>query len=59
VLLCLLRSVERHGFKRVLIVNGHGGNIAALSAFLPDIVRRDRPRAPRHDLFRAGEGGPG
>ena len=39
VLLCLLRSVERHGFKRVLIVNGHGGNIAALSAFLPDIVR--------------------
>ena len=24
---------------RVLIVNGHGGNIAALSAFLPDIVR--------------------
>ena len=39
VLLCLLKSVERHGFKRVLIVNGHGGNIAALSAFLPDIVR--------------------
>jgi creatinine amidohydrolase len=39
VLLCLLRSVERHGFKRLLIVNGHGGNIAALSAFLPDIAR--------------------
>jgi len=39
VLLCLLKSVERHGFSRVLIVNGHGGNIAALSAFLPDIAR--------------------
>jgi creatinine amidohydrolase len=39
VLLCLLKSVERHGFRRVLIVNGHGGNIAALAAFLPDIAR--------------------
>jgi creatinine amidohydrolase len=39
VLLSLLRSIERHGFKRVLIVNGHGGNIAALAAFMPDLVR--------------------
>jgi creatinine amidohydrolase len=39
ILLCLLRSLERHGFKRVLIVNGHGGNIAALGAFLPDLAR--------------------
>ena len=39
VLLCLLKGLERHGFKRVLVVNGHGGNIAALSAFLPDIAR--------------------
>jgi creatinine amidohydrolase len=38
VLLCLLESVARHGFKRVLIVNGHGGNIAALAAFLPDFA---------------------
>lgn len=39
VLFCLLDSIARHGFERVLIVNGHGGNISALSAFLPDIAR--------------------
>lgn len=39
VLHSLLASIGRHGFKRVLIVNGHGGNIAALAAFLPDIAR--------------------
>ena len=39
VLLGFLKSIERHGFKRVFIVNGHGGNIAALNAFLPDFAR--------------------
>ena len=39
VLLCFLKSIERHGFKRVFIVNGHGGNIAALNAFLPEFAR--------------------
>jgi creatinine amidohydrolase len=39
VLLAFLRSIERHGFKRVLIINGHGGNIAALNAFLPEFAR--------------------
>ena len=39
VLGCLLNSLARHGFKRVLIVNGHGGNIAALASFLPDLAR--------------------
>jgi creatinine amidohydrolase len=34
-----LNSIKRHGFKRVFIVNGHGGNIAALNAFLPDFTR--------------------
>lgn len=38
VLASLLGSLQRHGFKRVLIVNGHGGNIAALAAFLPDLA---------------------
>jgi creatinine amidohydrolase len=42
VLLAFLRSVERHGFQRVLIVNGHGGNIAALNAFLPDFARETK-----------------
>jgi creatinine amidohydrolase len=39
VLLAFLRSIARHGFTRVFIVNGHGGNIAALNAFLPDLTR--------------------
>lgn len=39
VLLAFLTSIERHGFKRVFIVNGHGGNISALSAFLGDFTR--------------------
>jgi creatinine amidohydrolase len=39
VLLAFLKSIERHGFRRVLIVNGHGGNIAALNSFLPDFTR--------------------
>jgi creatinine amidohydrolase len=39
VLLSFLKSIARHGFKRVLIVNGHGGNISALAAFLPDLVQ--------------------
>ena len=42
VLLAFLKSIERHGFHRVLIVNGHGGNIAALTAFLPDFARETR-----------------
>jgi creatinine amidohydrolase len=39
VLLSFLKSMARHGFKRVFIVNGHGGNIAALNSFLPDFSR--------------------
>ncbi len=39
VLRCLLVSIARHGFKQVMIVNGHGGNIAAMGALLPDLTR--------------------
>ena len=28
----LIRSVARHGYKKVLLVNGHGGNVAPLQA---------------------------
>lgn len=38
VLLAFLKSIARHGFKKVFIVNGHGGNISALAAFLPDFA---------------------
>ena len=44
VLLSFLKSIERHGFKRVFIVNGHGGNIAALNSFLPDFARETNLR---------------
>jgi creatinine amidohydrolase len=49
VLLAFLKSIERHGFKRVFIVNGHGGNTAALDAFLPDFARETNLR-----VFAAG-----
>jgi creatinine amidohydrolase len=39
VLIAFLKSIERAGFKRVAIVNGHGGNVSALNAFLPDLAR--------------------
>ncbi|MGE0700504.1 MAG: creatininase family protein [Hyphomicrobiaceae bacterium] len=38
VLMAFLKSIARHGFSKVLIVNGHGGNISALAAFLPDFA---------------------
>jgi creatinine amidohydrolase len=38
VLVAFLRSIARHGFGKVFIVNGHGGNISALAAFLPDFA---------------------
>ena len=56
VLSAFLTSIKRHGFKRVFIVNGHGGNIAALNAFLPDFTRETGLIALRHDLLRAVEG---
>ncbi|HEX7593390.1 MAG TPA: creatininase family protein [Anaerolineae bacterium] len=38
----LFRSLYRHGFRRVLVVNGHGGNTAALGSAL-HLVADDLP----------------
>lgn len=35
----LCGSILRAGFKKILIVNAHGGNIAALNAFTTDLAR--------------------
>jgi creatinine amidohydrolase len=39
VLIAFLSSIRRAGFGKVAIVNGHGGNMSALNAFLPDLAR--------------------
>jgi len=38
LLRCIVRSITRHGFKRILLLNGHGGNIAALTAIVNDFA---------------------
>ncbi len=35
----LCSSIVRAGFKRIIIVNGHGGNITALNAFSAELTR--------------------
>jgi creatinine amidohydrolase len=44
VLLAFLKSIGRAGFRKVAIVNGHGGNMSALNAFLPDFARETELR---------------
>jgi creatinine amidohydrolase len=38
---CLCHSLERHGFRRVLLLNGHGGNVAALRVVVDELRRLD------------------
>lgn len=38
----ILRSLYRHGFRRVLVVNGHGGNAASLASAV-QVVTQDSP----------------
>ncbi|MEM7021755.1 MAG: creatininase family protein [Pseudomonadota bacterium] len=38
---CLCRSVMRHGFRRVLLLNGHGGNVAALRVVVDELRHLD------------------
>jgi creatinine amidohydrolase len=35
---CICRSLQRHGFKRVLLLNGHGGNEAALRVVVEQLT---------------------
>jgi len=55
VLIALTSSIERHGFKRLIIVNGHGGNIAALAAMLPDLAHRSALRIRTTTYFELAQ----
>jgi creatinine amidohydrolase len=39
VLRCIVRSLSRHGFSRIMLLNGHGGNIAALTIIADELSR--------------------
>lgn len=38
LLRCVCRSLARHGFRRILLLNGHGGNIAALNVVVNELA---------------------
>jgi creatinine amidohydrolase len=35
---CIVRSAARHGFERIFVLNGHGGNIAALETIVTELT---------------------
>jgi creatinine amidohydrolase len=39
---CLVNSLVRQGFRRILILNGHGGNTAALEVIVTELTIRHR-----------------
>ena len=43
LLRCICRSVLEHGFRRVLLLNGHGGNITALNIVVGELSRELGP----------------
>ncbi|HVM79996.1 MAG TPA: creatininase family protein [Stellaceae bacterium] len=46
LLRCVCRSLQRQGFRRILLLNGHGGNIAALTVVVNELaVELDVPLA--------------
>jgi creatinine amidohydrolase len=53
VLTEILASLRRHGFKRVLILNGHGGNSPARPAAEAWASRRDGVLLQWHDWWKA------
>lgn len=42
----LCEQIERQGVRRILLVNGHGGNTSAIGAFLRDWAHRGTPGTP-------------
>ncbi|MCC7045246.1 MAG: creatininase family protein [Alphaproteobacteria bacterium] len=38
LLRCVCRSLVRHGFRRILLLNGHGGNITALNVAVNELA---------------------
>ncbi|MGD9828717.1 MAG: creatininase family protein [Hyphomicrobiaceae bacterium] len=54
---CFMKSLARHGFKRVLIVNGHGGNTAPLAAFLSDFARETKLKVRSTTYFELSSPG--
>ncbi len=36
----MVESLYHHGFRRILVLNGHGGNIAALESALPPLMQK-------------------
>lgn len=39
VIRCVVSSLSRQGFRRILLLNGHGGNVAALSVIVDELSR--------------------
>ena len=39
VISCVVRSLQRHGFDKVFLMNAHGGNIAALQTVVEELTR--------------------
>jgi creatinine amidohydrolase len=35
---CVVRSVARHGFRQIFVMNGHGGNIAGLETIITELT---------------------
>jgi len=38
VIRCICRSIQQHGFMRIALINGHGGNIAALTVISAELT---------------------
>ena len=51
----VLDSISSHGFKRILILNGHGGNVPAGAAVTEWRCEREGVRVKWHDWWRAPE----